>query len=421
MSASVTSGSSRPIRERPIRVRMSCSRSAACSPRNGPRSLRERSSSIICSGLVLVDGRDAEDDVVERLGEDAAEAEHDDRPELGVVEEAGDEFPAAGEHRLDQISLQIRPRGCGHLRRRLPDLPVILEIQPDEAPLRLVRQPCPEALQDDGKSDRFRGGHGLLRRGRDRLRHDRHAEPLENLLGLRLGQGGPSFRFRLPDQLRCVHRTFLYVINPVPGHNHTSDLRPGDRAAARRLQNLPVFLVDHPPVELIEFPEHRILLLGAEVVEDRKEEVFVLLLDVTRVKGDEIRQACGDLGERLLPGEIPVLGLDQALDRGAPILMLIDELADDPGMFGAHLLIREIPEEDVLLFAVVCPVGVGPDEIDDCIDEDGIDPPVLADLLILPARDGEHLLDEPVFPHQRSDRFHGVLPYLCFRYETSSS
>ena len=157
------------------------------------------------SGLLFIDGRDAEDHVVQRLGEDAAEAEHDDRPELCVVEEAGDEFPAAGEHRLNQISLQIRPRGCGHRRRRLPDLAVILEIQPDESPLRLVRQFCPETLQDDGKSDRLRLRDGLLRRGRDRLRHDRNAELPENLLGLRLGQGGPSLRLRLPDQLRCIH------------------------------------------------------------------------------------------------------------------------------------------------------------------------------------------------------------------------
>ena len=62
-------------------------------------------------GFVLVEGGDPEDDVVEGLGEDAAEAEHDDRAELGVVEEAGDEFPAAGKHRLDQISFEIRPRG----------------------------------------------------------------------------------------------------------------------------------------------------------------------------------------------------------------------------------------------------------------------------------------------------------------------
>ena len=92
--------------------------------------------------------------------------------------------------------------------------------------------------------------------------------------------------------------------------------------------------------------------------------------------------------------------------------MLLDELADDPGMFGAHLLVREIPKEDVLLLAVVRPVGVGPDEIDGRIDEDGIDLPALPDLLSLPARDGQHLLDEPVFPHQWSDRFHGVLPSL---------
>ena len=77
-------------------------------------------------GMVLVEGGNPKDDVVEGLGEDAAEAEHDDRPELGVMEEAGDEFPAAGKHRLDQVSFEIRPCGRSDLRRRPAHLPRIL-------------------------------------------------------------------------------------------------------------------------------------------------------------------------------------------------------------------------------------------------------------------------------------------------------
>ena len=295
MSASVTSGSSMPIRERPTRARMSSPRSAACSPRNGPRSFPRAELVDHLPGLVLVEGGDPEDDVVEGLGEDPAEAEHDDRAELGVVEEAGDEFPAAGEHRLDQVSFEIRPRGRGDLRRRPAHLPRILQIQADEAPLRLVRQLRPETLEDDGEPDPFRGGRGLLRRRRDRLRHDRHAvlpsappwtPPRSGRSGLPLSPSGST-------QLRSSYLPLRD--QPCPGlHRHTFSPhgpRPGYRAAARRLHDLPVFLVDHPPVELVEFPQHRVLLLGAEIVQDGEEEVLVLLLDVTRIKGNELLQA----------------------------------------------------------------------------------------------------------------------------------
>jgi hypothetical protein len=113
-------------------------------------------------GMVFIHGSDAEGDVVEGLGEDAAKAEHDDRTELGIKGEAGDELPAAGEHRLDQVPLEIGPCGRGHLLRCPAYVPGILQIQMDETPLRFVGQFRTQALQDDRKPYLLRGGHGLL-------------------------------------------------------------------------------------------------------------------------------------------------------------------------------------------------------------------------------------------------------------------
>jgi len=55
---------------------------------------------------------------------------------------------------------------------------------------------------------------------------------------------------------------------------------------------------------------------------------------VAGVEFGELRQAPGDLGERIPARQIPVLGLDQALHRGPAVFVLLDQFADDPAMLG---------------------------------------------------------------------------------------
>ena len=64
---------------------------------------------------MLGDGRQSEDDVPEDLHVGAAQAEHQERPELRVPGHAQDGLPAPGDHFLDQHPLEVGPRlGRGH-------------------------------------------------------------------------------------------------------------------------------------------------------------------------------------------------------------------------------------------------------------------------------------------------------------------
>ena len=219
MSASVTSGSSIPMRERPTRARTSSPRSAAFSPRNGPRSFRERSSSIICPAWFSSRG------AIRKTTSSRASVKIPPRPNMTTGPNWGSwKRPATNSRRPASIgwirypsrSAPAAEATSAAARRTSPGSCKFRRTRPRSV---LCVSFAPRPLRTTGNPNPFRGGRGLLRRRRDRLRHDRDAVSLQNLLGLRLGQGGPAFRFGLPDQLSCVHRIFLYVINPVPGHN----------------------------------------------------------------------------------------------------------------------------------------------------------------------------------------------------------
>ena len=163
-------------------------------------------------GFPFIDGCDTKDHVVQRFGEDAAEAEHDHRSELGVTEQTRDELPSAGEHRLDQITFQILPGCRSRFQRRLAHLAFIPEIQADQAPFRLVRELRSETLQDNGKAEPVRSRDGLFRRHRDLFPNDRHAESAEDLLRFRLSQRGSSFRFCCSDPVLCLHDVSFVLV-----------------------------------------------------------------------------------------------------------------------------------------------------------------------------------------------------------------
>ena len=73
----------------------SASRSTAGSPRNSPSSVWVARSSIMSCGVDVGDRHQAEHDVGDRLGEDAADAEHHGRAELRVADQPGDELAVA--------------------------------------------------------------------------------------------------------------------------------------------------------------------------------------------------------------------------------------------------------------------------------------------------------------------------------------
>ncbi len=110
-------------------------------------------------------GRRREDDVAERLGEDAAEPEDDAGPELRIAHQTGDELaPSAhllGDQELDGSVVRARERQ--QLACRRPHGGGVGESEPDEIALGLVRDGVAAQLEDDRESD----GLGRARRARD--------------------------------------------------------------------------------------------------------------------------------------------------------------------------------------------------------------------------------------------------------------
>jgi hypothetical protein len=81
-------------------------------------------------------------------------------------------------------------------------------------------------------------------------------------------------------------------------------------------------------------------------------------------------------------------------------------------MFGRELLFCKMLEQDVLFFAMMRPVGVGPNEINGGIYKDRIDRICFPNPCDLTVEQMQHTLDESVFPHQGTNRFHTILSFL---------
>ncbi len=99
LATSVRSAASRP---RPTRTSTSCARSTAASPRNGSEQLLRGEVVDHLRGGDRVERGRSEDDVGDRLGEDAADAEHHGGPELRIADDAGDQLTVARDHRGDE-------------------------------------------------------------------------------------------------------------------------------------------------------------------------------------------------------------------------------------------------------------------------------------------------------------------------------
>ena len=172
------------------------SRSTAASPRNASEQALGRQLVDHLVGRDVVERRRAEHDVGDRLGEDAAEAEHHRRPELRVAQHAGDQLAVAADHRRDeQVDVAVVRRGGGQqLGGARRDGRGVGEVQPDQAPLGLVGDGVAVELGDHREPELGGGGDRVVGRRRPPFAGNRHPEPGEQLLRLGFGQGARRHR-----------------------------------------------------------------------------------------------------------------------------------------------------------------------------------------------------------------------------------
>ena len=156
-------------------------------------------------GLRFIHRGDAEDHVIERLRENTAQPEHDNRTELRIVKKSGDEFTTPGEHGLDQQPFQILTRHSHNLPGGFPDIGPVFQIQLDQAALRLVGQLCPQPFQHHGESGCLGLSSRILFRLDHPLFHHGNSIVLQYLLGFRLRQGCSSHRLCFFNQIKWFH------------------------------------------------------------------------------------------------------------------------------------------------------------------------------------------------------------------------
>ncbi len=117
-------------------------------------------------------GRRREDHVPERLGQDAAQAQHHAGAELRVAHQAGDQLAPAAHHLGDeQLHLTVLGAHEGQqLARRLAHGPRVREPETDGVALGLVGDAVATQLDGDRKAHVLRGPDGAVRVACQRLR-----------------------------------------------------------------------------------------------------------------------------------------------------------------------------------------------------------------------------------------------------------
>ena len=140
----------------------------------------------------------AEDDVVDQLGEDAAETEHHAGPELGVPGQAADQLPVPFDHLLHEEGFAA---GNGQEPLRfLPDLPLRFQVQGNGPQLRLVLELLPGRLEHHGIPQVLGRLDGPRLIGNQDLPADRDPEFRQKAFGLVLVQRRFSCFDRLFNQ-----------------------------------------------------------------------------------------------------------------------------------------------------------------------------------------------------------------------------
>ena len=160
------------------------------------------------SGHGVERGR-AEHHVGDRLGEDAAEAEHHRRPELRIAEEPGDQLPVAADHGREQhvhrtVFRHRCPQQLGDCSRCRVGA---TEAEADETALGLVGDAVTVELGHDREPELGRSGRRLSRGGHAALWRQREPEAGEQPLRLRLGQRGRHRPPNVVTEVRPARRT----------------------------------------------------------------------------------------------------------------------------------------------------------------------------------------------------------------------
>ncbi len=144
----------------------------------------------------VVDGRRAEDDIGDGLGEDPTDAEHHRRPELRVAQHARDQLPVSLDHGRDEDGdVAILGRGRGQQLGGGAGHGVgVGEAEAHEPAFGLVGDAVAVELGHDREPELLGRRHRLVRRADDAFTGDRHAALGEEALGLGLGERAAGHR-----------------------------------------------------------------------------------------------------------------------------------------------------------------------------------------------------------------------------------
>jgi hypothetical protein len=99
--------------------------------------------------------RKPDGDIVEHLGENTAEPDHDERTERLVASRSDDQLDAGFGHRLDEEAARVdaaAARECDQFFGRSADRVVAADVETDEPEVALVSQARGVDLDDDGVS-----------------------------------------------------------------------------------------------------------------------------------------------------------------------------------------------------------------------------------------------------------------------------
>ncbi len=146
------------------------------------------------AGVEVGEGDEAEGHVAQSFGEHSPDAEHDARTELRIAHQSRDELTRAAHHRRDQQldRAVVRAGGGEKLDRGGANRGRVAQSEPDEAPLRLVRDGAAAQFDDHRVPDRVGTGDRPVGFGRHSFVENGNAVTREEVLrrGFREGRHG---------------------------------------------------------------------------------------------------------------------------------------------------------------------------------------------------------------------------------------
>jgi len=153
--------------------------------------------------VILRDGRHGEGDVLQRLGEDAAQAEHHHRAEEQVTDQADHELALAADHMLDEHTVERDPRSRGPRFQRpisFAHFCLVDDAEQHQPGVGLVLDGGGGTLHHDGVADPGGEPDSLVGRGRGPTQRHRDVIGGEELLAGLFVESGSAGRQRLLDE-----------------------------------------------------------------------------------------------------------------------------------------------------------------------------------------------------------------------------